>query len=373
MNNQLEKIIKGGVLILTDLETDDCIAIEMTLQTLISSIIKNYENNISFEKPINVLIVTGEGNLDKTELANSLVHSKLDHILKMVFGGNNKVFDSYINIQIVQGTMTEKDYPVEALTSYSEPESESKTESNYIVKNNACDMINDFLVQNNDTSIIALKPLRDLMKCYQNGLNFSNFKLYAYGSFNIRCLFNDYSKNQVSYLFHSFKEVVLYESFHAIGGNNSIDINSHPGLFELISDGSTKLCEEWNNHIAFNCVLSIKEYSGKINDYYTNHDRKLDKLDEMTYNKLICTTIEKLNRKTKILMNVSKANNKQIVLADHGLIGCLIDPTLYTEKRGSIEFNEHGYTNVVEDPTGNIVLITDVSKDDLVITISKHL
>jgi hypothetical protein len=93
----------------------------------------------------------------------------------------------------------------------------------------------------------------------------------------------------------------------------------------------------------------------------------------MSYSKLICKAIEKLNRKTKILMNVSKANNKQIVLADHGLIGCLIDPSLYTEKRGSIEFNEHGYTNVVEDSTGNIVLITNVCKDDLVITISKHL
>lgn len=42
-------------------------------------------------------------------------------------------------------------------------------------------------------------------------------------------------------------------------------------------------------------------------------------------------------------------------------------------ERGCIEFNEYGYTNVVENPKGNIVLITDVCKDDLVVTICKNL
>ena len=165
MNNQLKKNIQSGAVILTDLETDDCIAIEMVLHQLTNMIITTYENNKVFEKPIDVLIVTGEGNIDKTGLAGALVNSILDPILQQIFNGNNKTFDTYINVQIVQGSMNKKEYPVKALKSY------GNMEFKYNIQKDACEIITEFLIENKNAIIIALKPLRDLMKCYKNGFN----------------------------------------------------------------------------------------------------------------------------------------------------------------------------------------------------------
>jgi len=98
--------------------------------------------------------------------------------------------------------------------------------------------------------IVQLAPVYELMDVFLRGSpNFSGTKLAIYASFNIRSVLDKYNPSQILEMLGSFRQVIYYESFLAtsptIVGNESRDV------LECISKHSniSKYIKLWNDLI----------------------------------------------------------------------------------------------------------------------------
>lgn len=279
----------NNILIFTDLEPDDLVAIYI----LSKHITKNQ----------NVMIVVGEGNsYIKFQRMQTYIH-----ILN-------------IKATIIQGYNSNKDFTYDGEDIFSSDHCrmlrDTKKDLDY-------DMFNLLNFIKKKPIIFCFKPPRELIEF--NYDFFSDITLFGYMSFNVRCLQNT---EKVSKLLNSFKLVIYYESFLAIGSNNSISYTL-PNFIDKVN-------YLWNKDIIEDCRTTIKRLQDKTSD---------SKIEE------------RIKQNQKIIDNIEKSNYKQFVNADCGMICTLLLDTEYYY--GTVTFNGFGYSVPQENKDGNMLFVKD--------------
>ncbi|CAH6419328.1 Hypothetical protein HVR_LOCUS532 [uncultured virus] len=132
--------------------------------------------------------------------------------------------------------------------------------------------------------IINLAPVRELIALFREDFCFfRECSLAIYGSFNIRSvIWSDKIKLKELYqLFDSFDEVIYYETFLATGEKNSI---SDKGLLDIIWTRYpfiSELIEWWNKSICKECEKNCAE-NDPTSDKYLRSKKILDNITEET-------------------------------------------------------------------------------------------
>jgi hypothetical protein len=234
-----KNIIKSSnVIISTDLETDDLMALWM----------------LSKEIPYsNIIFLVGEGN--------ALIKKIRMEYYAEILG--------FKNFKVVRGYSSDKNFiydGYDVLTKYTILRSFYLIYyfiMNWLIKILGCEDISvkeikKFIIDKTPL-IISLKPPRELIDIYiTNPDIFNECILYGYMSFNLRCLMKKNSKTLIVNFLESFKECYYYETYHAIGsnniiGNNDIDMEKLPKVvYEVMM--------YWNKGLLKSCKSVCKEY-----------------------------------------------------------------------------------------------------------------
>jgi len=326
-NNKLPFSTHDRVLILTDLEPDDVLAIRL-LRKIIPDAVP-------------ILVVVGESNMDKTSLAYNIFNK---------YG--------YSNINVIRGKSSNKEYPKDALYSFEESNDKDVNVVNADNALVAASHITKFLGIT-DTEIcpliIAIKPLWELLYIDKNIL--LKCVMLLYGSFNIRAMRGGGSDKLFEFLNNQFKYVIMYESFFATKEMNSINNANAPILFANLDVELTKMIIAWNKHILKECLTTITELAIRMSANLNQMDLLVKDHDRL------------VNRNLKIVTNIIDAQGMQMVLADSGLIAYVFNNMQSgTIQRGSISVDTLGYTKMTqsEDNLSKIYLITDVDAFELI-------
>lgn len=320
------------ILILTDLEPDDILALYL---------LKKYIQNDTI-----IYVITGEGNLIKCNMCES--------ILNIIGYKNYIVFD---------GNKSEKEYPKDIIDTYIYDKEQKYTF--YLDVSSIKGLIENF----NNPLIIGLKPFTEIIK-YISYISLKKSTFIVYGSFNFRCMLKDYNNETLAnFINNSFKRVIIYESYYATGEKNSMNTYKMEKVNNKFFNKLLKTVELWNIFILKDCIKSSKAYLdimmkslvgiGGIG-VYNNLDIILDKI---------------LNRNLKVVKTIIENKNKQMVLADQALIETVFNKKV-TNKigkviKGNIYFDDKGYTKIKEDKLGKVEIICDVDYDTLVGEIEK--
>lgn len=214
----------------------------------------------------------------------------------------------------------------------------------------------------------------------------------AYGSFNFRCLEKAFTRAQVAQFFNeSFARVVLFESFHAIGEDNSISATNAPAFYETIDRkaangdvfmrGVQNSIAIWNNHIAMAQLKSIEKVAKTMRETWEAESAQLasgtlDKDGVAQLWKKRKGNSDRISQGgAKIVSSIIVAKNQQMVLADFGLIACILESgaALFGGEKGgkvvqcTIAFDEgRGNTMPTASTDNKVFLIKDVNKQALV-------
>lgn len=293
-----------SLIVLTDFEPDDICALIMLLRHA--------------STPARVLIIVGEGRIDKTPL----VHALIEQLAPTK------------TVRVVRGDASAKDYPADMGTQLVRPNADGTA-------------LEQELALAKNPLIVAIKPPHELYALESAKL--AHATLAMYGSFNFRCMFDPEARTpeRVAHWFNTtFKSVFLYESFLATGTSNSINGENAPELFAHIAREYPFLVgamRSWNRHIVIDCIDTIKN----------------------------STDLTRIARNAKCIESVVRGGlETQMVLADMALVAALLLPDRfpwYPVER--IEFNEYGYTTPVygAPPTvRSILVVKDATFDDVV-------
>jgi hypothetical protein len=304
------------IIISTDLETDDLIAIEILLKII--------------PKDKELIFIVGEGN-------SYIKYMRMKKYIE-IFGIKNSI--------VVQGEDSDKDFPCDGYDVY---------EKTLIEKFRNCNRIHDTqyeikkLLDDKKITIFSLKPPRELIKLwFENNDIFKNINLIGYMSFNIRCLKKTYNDTDIINFIKSFNKVIYYETYLAVGDNNTID-NTMSFPFDKLSTVTTRLMESWNNYMLDDAINNI---SKNINGTY---DVFMKKFTERNF--------EFVKRNFRKLVSIVNSHGCQFVNADCGLIVSMLmelDQSDYTY--GDISYNNAGYTVVTNKPDSNILIINPIDK-----------
>jgi len=284
-----------SIAILTDLEPDDVLAIHMLL--------------MYFPTMIPVFIGVGEGDCCKLDMAYNMM-------------------SRYPRTNVTYGDMgrSETVYPKAALEVFgTSAAGDSVGTSQFDI----------FVFSYENPLIICLMPPRTML-----GKLYAHADLAIYGSFNFRALTYADPDVLADWLNTGFKSVLLYETVHALGSTNSINMHNAKEVFEYTKTipGLDKLIEIWNNHI----------YSDKL-DTINSSLHLLEKSPHRSWDE-VSSVAKKMNRHLKIIMNVAEGDNKQMVAADFGLVlaicGFLDD---YIVKHCRVAFHDDGYTKIIRE------------------------
>lgn len=319
----------SSVLILTDLEPDDILALKMLSKRL---------------RDVQVLAIVGESKENKYLLATQIFQS---------YG--------YKNFQVLQGKHSTKDFPrnIEAFGIPSAsliPEQALKIDITATVET----FLSDSLADNNSPLIICLKPFWELLEVKVEILG--RCVMLMYGSFNIRAMRGAHSDSFLTdFINTSFKYVVLYESFHATSDNNSVNLINAPQLFNIIESdkGLSSMISKWNSLIITECLDHIAQSCLKIKYLYSTTGDSGESLGQVSAS---------MGRSYKIVNNIIEAKNQQMVLADAGLISFVFNNMPSETRVGRIWMDSYGYTQFTTDSSERncVYLVKQVGFNDVV-------
>jgi len=213
----------------------------------------------------------------------------------------------------------------------------------------------------NIQTIYCTKPPRELLDYYsKNPIDaenlFKNITLYIYGSFNFRCIYDDYPSEMLLKMLSCFGEVYLYESFYATKDSNNINPQNTPiQTIEKIRSipGMSMLMDEWDRMLIDDCFETCENICPGF----------LDK--QKTPENLSEKDLQIYNRNEKAYRQIKKNFGKQFVLADPGI--ALTTPNDY--KKTKITVSPTGLTFVAKDKDENFAevnLIQPLNFDDIV-------
>ena len=313
-----------SIAILTDFEPDDL----MGLMIFLNWFCENHGSQ-AFEIPI--LVITGEGDKDKTVLARNFMRH----------------FHLVDNVQVSTGDLSGTPFPQAICELYAREDFEPAPADNV--------SLGEFLDEHDRPLIISLKPPREFL--HVSDAIFSKCVLLQYGSFNFREMFKIDPKESVAEMINTaFKQVILYESYFASGQNNSADPVNAKNLFDVLSPELGIAIAAWSNQICRACVKSVHEISCQMLGLDPN-DPELARL------------YARLHRNEKIIGKVLDGGGSQVVLADQGLLTCAIqyeETFFFDQVNGTIAFDSNGYTVHTPSENGPVRLIRNVPFDDLI-------
>ena len=347
--------VQTGILT-TDLETDDVKAWEMYFQVILMIIYNKYikgkqgkEQYEIPENPFRLLIVVGEGDKDKTQLAANMVRATIGPFVEKHFGGDDAAdaayteFSKFFEIKIVQGAESKKEYPEGCLTAYDD--TPCKNPDFYIIKGkSAAQAIKDYTDYTNESSFghfIGLKPPRDGMNAFELGADFTNFYGFFYGSFNFNTCVNpgvwnaekktmeyggddDVAKQATFYKWlASFKDVYVYETFHGIGQANTVSADEFEKFFADMSEGARKVTDHWNRSLGLRKAGQYAEQAEIAKAKFEGALAARDAGDDELCARLFKEAVQSLTWNGvnhKIIMSMSAAKMMQMVCADPGII-----------------------------------------------------
>jgi len=325
-NNLFPKSSHDALLVLTDLEPDDVLALYILLKKV--------------DKTFPMLVIVGEGNINKTGMVTSLLNL-------MCFN----------NFTVVQGSLNlHKDFPEAACRVFGN--TSPSPDSNVSIE------IEEFLTKYDSPLIFGIKPFTELLDVNPDLL--AKCVLALYGGFNLRCMSFSVSKDDIAeFVNTSFKHVILYESFYAAGEQNSVNKTNAADLFNIMLKskdpvlvGLVKLITIWNDHIADDCLLTTTTVSKQMNE--TWKDRQWDKLKK-DFDQIY-------NRNLKVISSIIQAENMQMVLADFGLAALLVSNDFIQGDAilCDIGFNQLGYTTFTAKANGGVKLVHGMGFDNIV-------
>jgi hypothetical protein len=359
------------VMYATDCESDDFAAI---LSQLKSDSLSGIEYDI--------LVVVGCGNHEKVTMFANFVNS-------LPF----KPF--WKSLKIVQGPLSNSNYPSEALTSFGQtpinllslPNTFFPSGSNILSDEGLAHVISSFVNQDQDpVTCIMLMPIPQMMLLDDDTLKKIN--IYCYGSFNFRKMVEMSSSNAVLNLFNKkFKFCLIFETFIAMGPDNTLDPITAPNYFNTLTSshlpihiGLLKLIDAWNRPTLSRClgklskIHPIRNHDPSISrmEMYSTWSEDLNqvskKLSEIKENgtSMNQTDLADLERPLKIAKNIVKAQGLQMVFADIGLITFLLNPKFHSSVvKGQLSFDERGYTVIEENPQGSIAFVKGIDAKEL--------
>lgn len=183
------------------------------------------------------------------------------------------------------------------------------------------------LLEDVDT-VVMMKPPREFMKYLRYlGKRIKELTLVYYGSFNTRCLFDEYERDDVIGFLSSFKNTYIYESYYAVGQENLITehdvitrVRQLPHMAEIMDNWDASIVEDCRATCASIDPLFPESIPEDHEDFY------------------------KYERNRKCYDSIVKAGiGQQMVFADIGLM--LSAPSNYTDV--NIEFTLGGYLRAV--------------------------
>jgi hypothetical protein len=168
--------------------------------------------------------------------------------------------------------------------------------------------------------MFSLKPMRELVKEFSSNEErvkelVQRVDLYIYGGFNFRLV----SEKILALLAH-FKRVFVYESFYAIGEENSMTKANFPRLYAYFQNSSEylqtlkRLTSIWNCHLQDKCLENVK----KAKD------------------------AEKKRRHQKIIDHISGNEDFQFVIADFALVA--VHDRIAADPVENLHFDSNGYS-----------------------------
>jgi len=315
VNELTKKFKKSSIIISTDLETDDLLAIWM-----LSKIIPNK----------NIMFLVGEGD--------SYIKSKrMERYAKSL---------GFTNYSVVQGIGSKKlfkydghdIFKLDEIKEFKKDIEEGTDEGTDDIRLCVTLASLKFFIKWNSPLIFSLKPPRELIELWKmKNTIFKNCIMFGYMSFNLRCLMKEWSHENIIEFLNSFEECYFYETYHAVGKNNiisgkDIDMKKLP---KLVYD----LMIYWNKSMLENCQETCETYK----------DRK-DKRG-----------VSKFRRNSAVVKAINDNNGEQFVNADCGLIMSLLDQNVSYIKK-SLKFDESGYSIFSEGGKINVINVCDKKK-----------
>jgi hypothetical protein len=282
-----------SLLILTDFEPDDIIALAL--------LFKNLPPNMCCG------VIVGEGGCDKRDAVRALAAMYRAQVI------------------IAEGRRSDKAYPVEMLEAI--PSVHNMHALPYMTATNLI----EYVLTTQKPTIVALKPAWELYGLPQEML--ARATLYMYGSFNFRATFDEVAKNVVAHWLNtSFAHVYLYESYLATGSQSSVNAKNSPALFEALADKMpelTPVMTAWNTSIVLECADTVAD---RVAEARAAGD-------------CLMKAVESIERNNKIILAILRGGvATQLVLADMALVAAMLTPAIPWTPIAPIVFSDGGYT-----------------------------
>lgn len=316
------------VLVLTDLETDDVIALWILLK---SGALRNKE-----------LMIVADGCHSKHDNEEYAL-CKLAEVILFCLG---EVIPEELkpkDISIVRGEATKTDFPRDyyGLITDRPPKTYEHWRGPVI----------DFL-SNGPVFIFGIKPCTELMMLMSDNeagkiepaIDFKQHTAAFYGSFNNRTLFKTFPRERVVDMMHLCGSNFYYETFLAVGEvNNMTPDNAGKELFDHFPDTVKKAMKGWNDYIIEDCKEDLR---ADMKNALEDHERLYTLLAKSGFEESVLPAgvvndelRSNLGRSCKIIRAIMANDRNQFVNADTGLAMGLMPEFAQYWKEASVTYN----------------------------------
>jgi len=184
----------------------------------------------------------------------------------------------------------------------------------------------------------------------------------------------------------SFKEVHLYETYHATGHTNTINKKTDPGLYATIQSLKTKdpyikalmvLTELWNNNMMLDCYTTC---NGMLPEGITPElmfaEIEMKDNPRIVINGYIADNklIEKFYRNWKAYRSIKGHQDFQFVMADMCAVVAFFNNNFDRFRvRSKIGLDKYGYTQFAPDNASNLWYYSAIPRKELLDEMVKQL
>jgi hypothetical protein len=291
-----------GVLVSTDLEPDDAIAIKLLAPRL---------------RGVRLLVVLGEGDLDKTQMASQMLAA---------YGLDESA-------TIVQGRRSSVRYPVEAIDSFADRGAPSSAQILPGGEEAAAAATAAFLAECAAPFAWLLKPPFELLGAEPAILAKTVAALY--GSFNVVCLRKAYSAKQGAgdaerarffeqeeRMYRSLKRLLLVDRSLSVGRDSVLQPTSQPALWDWMQSDAQlmRLVSAWNEIALRGKTASIEKTARDVRAAM----EESGSMGAASFRALV-PQAQAIDKSIKIVLSILENAGLQVCNADTATAAALLD------------------------------------------------
>ena len=220
-----------------------------------------------------------------------------------------------------------------------------------------------YISSTTDPIIVLLKPPRELMesaKILKDDLK--TVTLYLYGGFNLRCLLGVHAPDEITTMLSAFKEVQIYESFHAVGVDNTINRQTDPTLHLIMLYMASKdpyiatlltLNELWNRSLMADCHKTCEGLlKGPVTEIFAEMDSPDPKAVIRKAGIKEDRQVEKFYRNWKAYSSIHGHETFQFVMADMCAVTAFLSDRFSRYRHpAEVTIDPVGYTKFTPKPS----------------------